>query len=391
MAGEADFTRLDEFPLSDSGHLGFLEWLAHEIDSASQLKRDQIKQGLSNEFLNRHIRSISDYYPQARRRLSATAGVPDDAKAGVVRALNRELTLGTVERVHEMLDATVRHLREEWENRRQGNRSDHEKIDNDAEGKWVPLAPGASLAEIADAVQRLPSVIRRMRAEVCDSERRSAQVAPLIGDIQVALLPAVSQLELKSPEAAELLKRRLFTLDEARLCVVSPDNVPLATFAVFCLAFASNLKELASMIGDSSNHRQEADDAADAALIEGSTMRAKTTNPANPSSMARTSPTPLEQPLTPDGPQPPNQFLFRGKCATLQPLPWRLLSFLWTSKNRTALTDDVVEAVWGAESTVSEGALKSAISRANDALLSAGIPLETSQKAGHVSVSINAD
>jgi hypothetical protein len=103
-------------------------------------------------------------------------------------------------------------------------------------------------------------------------------------------------------------------------------------------------------------------------------------------------PSKVTQALPPesDGPQPPNKFLWQGKCAELQPIPWKLVDFLWKAENHTAEIEAVFDGVWGDDSTRSDSALKTAISRANTALLEKEIPVTVSQKSGHVSLTVAA-
>lgn len=89
-----------------------------------------------------------------------------------------------------------------------------------------------------------------------------------------------------------------------------------------------------------------------------------------------------------DGPQTPNRFVWDGKCAELQPISWDLVNFVWhENDDHKAEEDDVFDAVWP-DSGRSQGALKSAISRANDSLMVKGIPISVNQKKGYVIITI---
>lgn len=90
------------------------------------------------------------------------------------------------------------------------------------------------------------------------------------------------------------------------------------------------------------------------------------------------------QPVWNDGPVPPNRLRWKKETHTVQPIPWRLLDFMW-SRERAA-EDDVAVHVWGEAEAhpPSNSALKSAISRANDALLSVKIPGALGQNNGYI-------
>jgi hypothetical protein len=91
----------------------------------------------------------------------------------------------------------------------------------------------------------------------------------------------------------------------------------------------------------------------------------------------------------PDGPCAPTLFVWQGKEAKLSPIPYSLVEYLWKKPNHTAEDDDVFESVWGAESPRSEGALKSAIIRANNALAEKHIHVVLNRKAGHVVLTVH--
>jgi hypothetical protein len=92
----------------------------------------------------------------------------------------------------------------------------------------------------------------------------------------------------------------------------------------------------------------------------------------------------------PDGPHPPNEFSWKGRRAELQPIPWKLVNFLWHAEKQTAEIETVVEAVWGNDSQRGDSALKSAINRANNTLLEKEIPITVSKKSGYVSLFIKS-
>ena len=91
-----------------------------------------------------------------------------------------------------------------------------------------------------------------------------------------------------------------------------------------------------------------------------------------------------------NGPEEPNLFWWNGKASTFPTIQWRLLNFLWNEEGRRATQDDTMEAVWGHDNCRKEGALTSAMGRANEALLRADIPVELNERAGYVVLAIHS-
>ncbi len=87
--------------------------------------------------------------------------------------------------------------------------------------------------------------------------------------------------------------------------------------------------------------------------------------------------------IRPDGIYPPNSIRSSGRDATLQPLAWRLLGFMW--EKESAALDDVCQEVWGdPENLVADRAVKNAIGKVNSALQSVAVPWRLGIKSGHV-------
>lgn len=95
-------------------------------------------------------------------------------------------------------------------------------------------------------------------------------------------------------------------------------------------------------------------------------------------------------PSSSDGPQEPNLFIWKNQRAVLQPIPWKLVCHLWACPKRTSRADAVIDEVWGHDSERSDGALKTAISRANNALAEVAIPIRICQKSGFVTLELTS-
>ena len=88
-----------------------------------------------------------------------------------------------------------------------------------------------------------------------------------------------------------------------------------------------------------------------------------------------------------DGPTEEYVFYWRGKETELQPVPWRLLKYVWDCEHRKASITNVIDEVWGHESA-SDAAIKTAISKANQSLARKDIPVTVRQKQGWVLIEI---
>jgi hypothetical protein len=80
--------------------------------------------------------------------------------------------------------------------------------------------------------------------------------------------------------------------------------------------------------------------------------------------------------LLPDGPVQRKVFNWGGQSVRIEPRPWAILDFMWPGGRRRV--KDVIAEVWGND-IPDEGAIKSALFRANDGLYKSGCPLKISR------------
>jgi hypothetical protein len=79
-----------------------------------------------------------------------------------------------------------------------------------------------------------------------------------------------------------------------------------------------------------------------------------------------------------EGPVLPQHFLWNGEKTKLEPIPWRLLDYMWKLDN--ASDSDVESAVWGEGERTSDASFASAISRVNTKLEAAKCRRHLSKK-----------
>ncbi len=113
-AKNPQFSLLDRYPESSAGHVAFLEFVLDEVGYSAEAKRQQLARGYTNDTLANMVSGIK--WAEARQRIAALSDFPADTVREVARVLRRELTVGTVEQIHELLTPTVRGLRNAWEN-----------------------------------------------------------------------------------------------------------------------------------------------------------------------------------------------------------------------------------------------------------------------------------
>ncbi len=82
----------------------------------------------------------------------------------------------------------------------------------------------------------------------------------------------------------------------------------------------------------------------------------------------------------PDGLEKPNGVWWKGRRATLQLKPFLLLKALWGQD--TMSVEDVKDAVWGHDHDEEPGAVKSALFKVNQCLISLGVPFRFGLKSG---------
>lgn len=103
-------------------HLAFLETVRDEVHYSAEAKRNQLAEKYSNATIESMVRGIK--WAEAAERVSALTDLPAEVVQKVTRVLRRELTLGTLERIDELLTASLQALRDSWEDSRIGGSLD---------------------------------------------------------------------------------------------------------------------------------------------------------------------------------------------------------------------------------------------------------------------------
>ena len=109
-SADQEFTQLGDFPLTQEGHLLFIERIRDEVRNAAIAK---LSRDYSNATIDKMIGGIK--WVEARRRLTALTGLPADVRDQVDRVLRREVAVGTIEQIDELLKPAVWELRDELE------------------------------------------------------------------------------------------------------------------------------------------------------------------------------------------------------------------------------------------------------------------------------------
>jgi hypothetical protein len=106
-------TCLDRYPDTPAGHIAFLEFVRDEVHGAAAAKRGGSN---GNATLASMVGGI--HWREAHLRLVLLSSLPPDAVEQVARVLRRQLTIGTVERIDELLTPVIVALRDTWEDSR---------------------------------------------------------------------------------------------------------------------------------------------------------------------------------------------------------------------------------------------------------------------------------
>lgn len=106
-------TCLDRYSDTPEGHIAFLEFVCDEVRDAVAAKRGG---GYGNATLASMVGGI--HWREAHLRLVSLSGLPPDAVERVASVLRRQLTVGTVERIDELLRPAIVALRDTWEDSR---------------------------------------------------------------------------------------------------------------------------------------------------------------------------------------------------------------------------------------------------------------------------------
>jgi hypothetical protein len=109
----------------------FLEAVRDDIHYAAQAKRQQLVLGYSNDTLVSMVRGIK--WAEAAQSVSMLSGLPANTVEQVICVLRRELTVGTIEQIDELLTPAIRRLRDAWEcfNSNLAPKGDGQKIQGD--------------------------------------------------------------------------------------------------------------------------------------------------------------------------------------------------------------------------------------------------------------------
>lgn len=110
---------LERYPASDNGHVRFIEFVRDEVSGAAAAKRRRSGDEYSVSTLERMVRGI--LWLEARDRAQALSESGITAAGKVLDVLVRELSVGTVERIDELLKPAVRRLRNEFEKPQTGD------------------------------------------------------------------------------------------------------------------------------------------------------------------------------------------------------------------------------------------------------------------------------
>lgn len=116
MAMQTPANLTERFPRDTSGNLRLLEFVRDEIHYAAEAKRQQLARGYSNDTLERMVRGV--YWTEAKVRLEFLIELPLDLRNQVDRILSRELALGTIEQIDNLLSPVITALRNAWEDAR---------------------------------------------------------------------------------------------------------------------------------------------------------------------------------------------------------------------------------------------------------------------------------
>lgn len=104
--------KVPDYPLSP---MAFLESIRDQIHNLAESKRLMVDKGYSDSTLSGTLSGI--HWTEATQRLKELSDLPAETVQNVARILRRELTVGTVEHIDELLTPVLRALRDAWEER----------------------------------------------------------------------------------------------------------------------------------------------------------------------------------------------------------------------------------------------------------------------------------
>ena len=167
------FSMLDRYPTTPAGHVAFIELVRDEVHFAAEAKRQQLARSYSNATLALIVQGIK--WVEARKRIVALPNLPAGAVEQVASVLRRDLTVGTVEQIDDLLTPAVRGLRDAWE----GNKTTGDQLmstpgaqEMEKKKAKLGLLDEETLAAIREREERSPQIREaKLRAEALKKRR----------------------------------------------------------------------------------------------------------------------------------------------------------------------------------------------------------------------------
>ncbi len=148
------FSLLDRFPATPAGHVAFLEFVRDEVHQAAEAKRRQLEQGYPNATIESMVRGIK--WAEAGARLAALSTLPEMVRKNVGDTLHRQLTVGTVEQIDNLLIPAISELRNQIERSRAAEQENNSVIVTTAGDFWKALAEGKRPCSLISAISMKP-------------------------------------------------------------------------------------------------------------------------------------------------------------------------------------------------------------------------------------------
>ena len=258
-SAEQGFTLLSDFPSTQEGHLAFIERVRDEVHNAAQAKRQQLERGYPNDTITNMVGGIK--WDEARSRLAAVVGLPADAREQVAGVLRRELAVGTVEQIDELLMPTIGALRDRLES--PDATASAEKVVADGTGGKTATEVTSHSHKVGDA---LPAAIK------INSDAQHASEQPVkkatAGDRkrdgmtwQIAALEMSKMMNRGERFTSQSDMGKRLRCSPSTICKALKNNSDLKEWAARPVSSATGMLSLNGMIADNIPQNREQDPA----------------------------------------------------------------------------------------------------------------------------------
>jgi len=223
------FTLLNQYPATPAGHIAFLDFVAQEVYLAAVTQQNQLTCGYSDALIESRVQSIK--WLEARGRLSALTDLPDAVRAHAAEILQRDLNVGTVQQIHQLITPAVLAIQSAHEQARLAELAEKSIVVNTVGDLWKVLAEGHRPCFVSSGIslRRGANTLTITCANPADEARR------------ITLDRALAIVTVEGVDKAAAMEKLIARVQlQKRMDKASVINLPLADFVAIISKISAN-------------------------------------------------------------------------------------------------------------------------------------------------------